>query len=393
MARKGKGKFRRRIKDWRQRFAAGEDADRLAARGRKLSAPAVKLPPARAGQPVESLESLPRREGLVAGMFRHGAMVRFDDRRRFCAIAKTFRSPAGATALAVGDAVTVALSERQTEGRLEIDSERAEGFILSRRPRAGALSRPQPMSAKRLDPYGQLFEKVIVANMDRLLVVASTRQPTLNPRLIDRFLIVAERGEMRPAIAVNKIDLAAPSEDDRAYFASLGVPAVLCSAVTGAGLDELRGLLAGRRTVLAGASGVGKSSLINALVPGAEAATREVRMKDERGRHTTASAAVYDLPATGAADGGADAPVELPTVGAGGVLVDTPGLRELGLPIGGDELPWYFPEFEPYAPLCRMSRCTHVHEPACAVIRAVDEGLIPPRRYDSYLRMRESIEP
>jgi ribosome biogenesis GTPase len=337
-------------------------------------------------------------------MFRHGVMVRFDGGPRFCAVAKTFRALEGASALAVGDAVTVALSEEHVGSRL--DKDRAEGFILSRRPRATALSRPQPMSAKRLDPYEDVFEKVIVANMDQLLMVAAVRQPALRPALIERFLIVAERGSLAAVLAINKADLGAPREADLEYLASLNLKVVLCSAVTGRGLDELGALLAGRSTVLAGASGVGKSSLINALIPGSNAVTGEVRMKDERGRHTTAAAAVYDLAPLVAAiaaprnpapadaghlgQGAASAP--LPTVGPAGVLVDTPGLRELGFSIHLDELPWYFPEFEPFFPNCRMSKCTHTHEPDCAVLGAVEAGTIPGRRFESYLRMRESME-
>jgi ribosome biogenesis GTPase len=96
-------------------------------------------------------------------------------------------------------------------------------------------------------------------------------------------------------------------------------------------------------------------------------------MKDERGRHTTTSAAVYDLP-------------------GGGMLVDTPGLRELGMSLDAEELPWYFPEFEPFAPQCRFNDCTHTHEPDCAVIAAVEAGRIPPRRYESYLRILETLQ-
>ncbi|MCK4602480.1 MAG: ribosome small subunit-dependent GTPase A, partial [Phycisphaerae bacterium] len=144
-------------------------------------------------------------------------------------------------------------------------------------------------------------------------------------------------------------------------------------AVTGQGLEDLRAALLGRRSVLAGASGVGKSTLINALVPEADAATRAIRMKDQRGRHTTSAAVVYDLP-------------------KGGVIIDTPGIRELGVGLKAGELPWYFPEFEPLSPQCKFNNCTHTHEPDCAVVRAVEEGNILPRRYESYLRILESLK-
>jgi ribosome biogenesis GTPase len=190
-------------------------------------------------------------------------------------------------------------------------------------------------------------------------------------------------------------------EEFIAELAERGIPVVFCSAVTGEGLDELRRLLAGRRSVLAGASGVGKSTLVNALVPMAEAQTRPVRMKDQRGRHTTAAAAVYDLvdPASlpsSAAVMQADlpvAPAELPfATGLGGILVDTPGVRELGMAIDPQQLPWYFPEFEPFVLKCRFNNCSHTQEPGCAILAAVEAGQIPLHRYESYLMLRESME-
>jgi ribosome biogenesis GTPase len=117
---------------------------------------------------------------------------------------------------------------------------------------------------------------------------------------------------------------------------------------------------------------VGKTALINALVPGASEATGAVREADGRGRHTTSAALVYDLP-------------------GGGIIVDTPGIRELGMNLTAAELPWYFPEFEPLAPVCRFNDCTHTHEPDCAVVAAVEAGQISRRRYESYLRIMDSL--
>ena len=125
--------------------------------------------------------------------------------------------------------------------------------------------------------------------------------------------------------------------------------------------------------MLAGASGVGKSTLVNALVPGAGAAVREVRAKDDRGRHTTSAATVYDLP-------------------GGGLLVDTPGIREIGIRLTAEELSWYFPEFEPLQSRCRFRNCSHTHEPACAVQAAVEAGEISPRRFESYLRILATLD-
>jgi len=389
--RKRKGKSDRRIKDWHGRYHAGEDADAKAHRGRKHAAPAVKLPPHRLAAPEQDHEDLPKADGLVVAVYQRGAGVRIGTEAVFCAVAKTFRAPENASALAVGDIVTVALTQdHHSDGKADSDGDRTEGMILSRHPRETALSRPRPISAKRVGRYdSEGFEQVIAANMDTLLIVASTRQPRFSPRLIERFLIVAERGELVPLLVINKIDLGPPPARALGDFRELGVEALECSALTGQGVGELRVRLAARRSVLAGASGVGKSALVNALVPAAGAATRAIRSKDERGRHTTAAATVYDLPPLQPSEG---PPAELPVgVGPGGILVDTPGIRELGVAIDLEELPWYFPEFEPFVPQCHFHNCTHTHEPGCAVLDAVEAGTVPLRRYESYLRIRQSL--
>jgi ribosome biogenesis GTPase len=209
--------------------------------------------------------------------------------------------------------------------------------------------------------------------MDVLLIVASVRSPALKIGVIDRFLIVAQRGELTPLIVINKTDLAQAPHDAIADLRARGLNVLTCSAVSNEGLDAVLAALAGKQSVLAGASGVGKSTLINALVPGAGAATNEVRQRDQRGRHTTSSAAVYDLP-------------------GGGIVVDTPGVRELGVGLTAAELPWYFPEFETHAPRCRFNDCTHTHEPGCAVVAAASECVIPPARYAAYLRLLETLD-
>jgi len=307
-------------------------------------------------------------------MFPGGAEVRADDAILLCMIAKTFRAPEGSTALAVGDIVTLAASLTEHHDASDDDPDRADGMILSRQPRETALSRPAPRSGKRRDEYkAEIFERVIAANMDVLLVIAATCQPPLRTRLIQRYLIIAERGELEPILVMNKIDLAAPDADVLEHFRQTGVEIVSVSAQTGEGVDELAGHLAGRRSILAGASGVGKSTLINRLVPGADSLTRDVRPTDERGRHTTSAASVYELP-------------------GGGILVDTPGIRELGLPIEAAELPWYFPEFDRFTPDCRFNNCTHTHEPDCAVIAAVEAGDIPAKRFETYLQLLDSLD-
>jgi len=374
MARR-KGKSGRRIKDWHSRYRGGDDVGDVTPRGKQMSRRAVKLREERFAAPAgEPLDGYPGAEGMVVGLFRGGAAVRVHDRTLLCGIAKTFRAPEGSSPLAVGDGVKVALTRPEhADGETAADKDRADGMILSRRPRASALSRPVPWSAKRRDEYqGDVPERVIAANMEVLLIVASARQPRTPRTLVDRFLIIAERGELTPVLVVNKIDLAEPDEEIVGDCGDLGVEAFAVSASTGKGLPALAGALRDKRSVLAGASGVGKTTLINALVPGADGATGAVRAKDERGRHTTSGAAVYDLPGSG-------------------MLVDTPGIRELGVTLDATELPWYFPEFETHARQCRFNNCTHTHEPDCAVQRAVEAGEIPMRRYESYLRIFDSL--
>jgi ribosome biogenesis GTPase len=374
MARK-KGKSQHRMKNWQQRYAAGDEVEDRTSRRQRIPRRAVKLGAGSFASSQADLDAMEKCSGMVTGLFRGGVMVRVEGKGLLCGIAKTFRAPEGSSPLAVGDDVTVALApEGYVTAGTDIDKCRADGMILSRGPRRSALARPQPWSAKRRNEYKtKVPEKVVVANVDVLLIVVSTRQPRMRRSLIDRFLIVAERGELKPILVVNKIDLEAPDELVLSQFAALGLEAFRCSALTGAGLEALTAALAGKRNVLAGASGVGKSALINALVPGADAATREIRMKDQRGRHTTSAAVIYDLP-------------------AGGVIVDTPGIRELGMHIEAAVLPWYFPEFEAAAAKCRFKNCTHTAEPDCAVRAAAEARTILPRRYESYLRILETLQ-
>ncbi len=378
---KHKGKSKRRIKDWQNRFESGEDVEGSVPRRGKFSAQEVKLGAGSfGGGQSDELQNMETQAGMVTGVFQRGSFVRVDGEDLFCGIAKTFRVQeefASTSPLAVGDDVTIALTKAEhSQGQKELDRNRMDGMVLSRQPRRTVLARPQPRSQKRRNQYDDEFtEKVIAANMDVLLIVAATAQPPMRRGLIDRFLIAAERGELQPVLLVNKIDIQPPDLHAQILVdvAEQGVEILTCSAIRGDGLESLSQLLKQKRCVLAGASGVGKSSLINALLPEADIATRSVRSKDDRGRHTTSQARVYDL-------------------ACGGIIVDTPGLRELGVGLTAQELPWYFPEIEQTAPSCKFRNCTHTHEPDCAVRQAVEAGEILPRRYDSYLRILASIE-
>ena len=369
---KDKGKSRRRIRNWDSRLQEGEADNAAPGRQSLSSSRAVKIPPHRLEAPEDNLDDLPKATGMVVGFFPGGAIVRTADGELLCGIAKTFRAVENSSILAVGDQATVALTQL-ADGDVDADKDRADGFVIAREPRRTLLARPQPTSGKRQDIYKvETFQRVIAANMDQLVVVASMRQPKVKPGLIDRFMIVAERGELEPLLVINKTDLARPDEALLEHLAEIDLPTVFCSAATGDGLEDLRAELTGKTSVLAGLSGVGKSTLINGIIPGTNALTRQVRTKDQRGRYTTSAAVVYELP-------------------CGGMIIDTPGIRELGMDLTEQELPWYFPEFEPFVGDCKFNNCTHTHEPDCAVIAAVEAGEISDRRYDSYLRILESL--
>jgi ribosome biogenesis GTPase len=224
--------------------------------------------------------------------------------------------------------------------------------------------------------YYSHLQQVIAANLDQLLVVAAWREPAFWPELVDRYLIMAERNRLAPIICVNKIDLAEDAAACRAAlrpYTRLGYEVIFASALTGAGLDELRSLLHGRTTVLAGLSGVGKSSLLSAAQPGLQLRTHEVSERRHEGQHTTTQATMVRLD-------------------AGGYVVDTPGIREFGL--GGlhrRDVSRFYRELTLIGVHCRFDDCSHSGEPGCAVKPAVRAGWISAVRYDSYCKIRATL--
>jgi ribosome biogenesis GTPase len=207
------------------------------------------------------------------------------------------------------------------------------------------------------------------------VVVSSVQDPYLKPGLIDRYLITAERHGIQAVVCLNKIDLAEPDdwqEVEEAYRGA-GYPVLPCSAASGQGLDALRDILRDRVSVLSGQSGVGKSSLLNALDPALDLTVGDVARQTRKGRHTTTHSRLIPLC-------------------FGGYVADTPGIKEFTLwRMEGSEVGALYPDIRVWAPKCRFSNCTHTHEPDCAVEAAVEQGEISPLRYRTYLQVMETL--
>jgi ribosome biogenesis GTPase len=219
-------------------------------------------------------------------------------------------------------------------------------------------------------------EQVLIANPDQVVFVFSIRDPQPSLRKLDRFLVVAELNELPAVICVNKVDLARPgaARDTFGLYEKIGYHVMYTSVKTGEGIQELKGSLRDKISVLAGSSGVGKSSLLNAIQPGLGLRVREVSEATSKGVHTTRHAELFELD-------------------IGGYVADTPGIRGLALyDVEPHELDGYFREIAPLVAGCQFSDCTHRHEPGCAVRAAVEAGDVSRERYESYLRLREEHE-
>lgn len=263
------------------------------------------------------------------------------------------------TLVAVGDRVWV-LPEGDRKGLIE----RVE-------PRGRVLSRQHPGEAHPA-------EDVILANPDQALVVFAAARPEPHLRMLDRFLVIAEANELPAIICVNKVELTGEEAAHARFslYERIGYAVLYTSAKMHIGIDALRELLTDRITVVTGPSGVGKSSLINAVHPALHLREGDLRDFMDKGRHTTRAAQLYRLP-----------------FGAASYVADTPGIRELGLyEIDAANLPFYFREMTAYLHDCRYPGCTHDHEPECAVRAAVARGEIAEARYDSYLRLLRGEE-
>jgi ribosome biogenesis GTPase len=296
--------------------------------------------------------------GMVIEVSSSLCRVQSDGRTLVCGIrgALSAEDTGYTNVVAVGDHV---IFSEQGDG---------QGVVETVLPRRSILARP--------DPFYVHLQQVIVANADQLLIVASWREPSFWPELVDRYLIAAERSNLKPVLCVNKVDLADTLTDCRALlrpYQELGYPLILTSALRTQGIDELRAAMADRTTVLAGLSGVGKSSLLNAIEPGLELRTKTVSDHSHSGRHTTTQVNLFELQ-------------------IGGYVIDTPGIREFGLSgLRRGELIRFYPEIAAADGRCRFRNCAHSHEPGCAVKEAVQRGTVAKTRYESYLSICETL--
>ena len=354
---------RRRKTDWTQQARDAEDHEFDADRGESvigkgaLSRRRTITIHDDASRPPEGL-----RKGIVVAM--RGLYADVDDGKRVwpCTVRRVLRTRLieERQPVIVGDRVWFRV-ESEAEGVVQ------EGTIEAVEERQGQLRR---RVGRRVH--------TVVANVDQVIVVSSADQPPPKPRLIDRYIVAAHAGEITPLICMNKSDL-----DEGGYakevldrYGRLDYETLYTSALTGEGVEALRDVLEGKASVIAGQSGVGKSSLLNVVQPGLRLKTGDVIEQTGKGKHTTAAATLIRLE-------------------IGGYVVDTPGVRTYDLStVGRDELEALFVEFVAHVPDCKFPDCTHRHESGCAVKEAVQRGEIHAERYESYVRLfEEPTEP
>jgi ribosome biogenesis GTPase len=257
--------------------------------------------------------------------------------------------------LAVGDDVIVERDERDDAWT-----------IVEMLPRRSKLARRAP--------GGGPGERIVAANLDQVVVVFAIAEPQPHVRMLDRFLVIAEANDLASRVVVNKIELAGDASQRFGEYERVGYPVHYTSVKRGDGLPALKDALRGRVSALTGPSGVGKSSLLNAMFPGLNLRVGEISRSVMKGRHTTVGADLHPLPESG-------------------YVVDTPGLREVGVwGIDAREVDRCFPEMRPLLEQCRFGDCTHRVEPGCAVRDGVEAGEVSRERYESYLKLRKELE-
>lgn len=278
--------------------------------------------------------------------------VRVGDEEWLCELRGLLRRDG--TTVVVGDRVEV-----EPDGALR-------GRVMKVLPRTNQLSRRREVGGGR--------ELVIAANVDQVLAVFAARRPRLKFGALDRLLVAAQYNDLPASIVINKVDLGLSEEtfERLEIYPQIGFPVVLVSATDGAGMEDFHSLVSGKTSLVSGPSGVGKSSLLSSVL-GTELRVGEVSHANEKGRHTTTAVQWYSLPDHGA-------------------VIDTPGFRDYGLwDLEPTELAHYMPDLLPYVANCRFRDCLHLEEPGCGLHAALEEGLISPDRYRSYIGILDSL--
>ncbi len=297
------------------------------------------------------------KNGIVIKGHGKNFIVRVDSSEYSCEIRGKIKfSTKMTTPVAVGDDVLISISGPK-HGMIEKVGERRTMFF-----------RPSKTSDKK--------KQVIASNIDQMAAVASVKSPEIKPGLIDRIIIASEIGGLSPIIIINKIDLGESPllNEIKSAYSNIHIPIFFVSAETGEGIEPLEEALKDHMTIFAGHSGVGKSTLLNHMIPGLDLRVADVSEYSNRGVHTTTHVELFAFP-------------------RGGYVVDSPGLKILGLwDLSAEQLHWYYPEMEEMIGNCRFTGCSHIHEPDCVIKDAVEAGDISQIRYDNYCTIYKSLK-